>query len=62
MVEISKMKSFEESCVDMTELIESCWDENNPDDGKTFDERLAEKTANLEGMDRQVMNKVMLVN
>ena len=21
-------------------LIESCWDENNPDDGLTFDERL----------------------
>ena len=53
------MKSFEESCVDMTELIESGWDENNPNDGKTFDERLAEKTANLEGMDRQVMNKVL---
>ena len=26
-------KSFIESCVDMTELIESCWDENNPEDG-----------------------------
>ena len=52
-------KSFQESCADMTELIVSCWDENNPDDGKTFDERLAEKTANLEGMDRQVMNKVL---
>ena len=22
------------------ELIESCWDENNPNDGLTFDERL----------------------
>ena len=22
------------------ELIESCWDENNPDDGLSFDERL----------------------
>lgn len=52
-------KTFEKSCSDMTKLIESCWDENNPDDGKTFDERLAEKTTNLEGMDRQVMNKVI---
>lgn len=34
------MKSFEESCVDMTELIESCWDENNPKEGLSFDERL----------------------
>ena len=59
MVEFKMKKSFQESCADMTELIVSCWDENNPDDGKTFDERLAEKTANLEGMDRQVMNKVL---
>lgn len=54
------MKSFEESCVDMTKLIESCWDKNNPDDGLTFDERLAAKVANLEGMDLQVMKKVMV--
>lgn len=53
------MKSFRQSCEDMTSLIESCWDENNPDDGLNFDERLARKTANLEGMDRQVMNKVL---
>ena len=60
MVEVSKMKSFRESCDDMTKLIESCWDENNPDDGRTFDERLAEKVADLEGMDLQVMKKVMV--
>ena len=59
MVETGKMKSFRESCEDMTKLIISCWDENNPDDGLTFDERLAEKTADLEGMDRQVMDKVL---
>lgn len=53
------MKNFKQSCEDMTILIESCWDENNPDDGKTFDERLAEKTANLEGMDKEVMNKIL---
>lgn len=54
------MKSFEESCVDMTKLIESCWDKNNPNDGLTFDERLAAKVANLDGMDLQVMKKVMV--
>jgi len=53
------MKTFTESCEDMAELIESCWDSNNPDDGLTFDERLAQKTANLEGMDRKVMSKVI---
>lgn len=31
-----------------TKIIESCWDENNPNDDKTFDERLAETIANCE--------------
>jgi len=53
------MKNFKQSCEDMTELIESCWDENNPNDGKTFDERLAAKTANLEGQDKIVMDQVV---
>ena len=26
-----------------TDIIVSCWDENNPDDGLTFDERLQKK-------------------
>ena len=52
-------KSFIESCDNMTTLIESCWDSNNPDDGLTFDERLAAKVANLEGTDREVMEKVL---
>lgn len=51
-------KDFKQSCEDMTELIISCWDENNPDDGLTFDERLAQKTANLEGTDKLVMDQV----
>lgn len=53
-------KTFTESCMDMTELIISCWDKNNPDDGKTFDQRLAEKIKSLDGMDLQVMKKVMV--
>jgi len=53
------MKSFAQACEDMTQLIISCYDSNNPDDGLTFDERLAEKTANLEGMDLKVINKVI---
>lgn len=31
-----------------TKLIEGCWDENNPNDNRTFDERLAETIANCE--------------
>lgn len=47
------------SIENMTELIISCWDSNNPDDGLTFDERLAQKTANLKGTDKEVMNRVI---
>lgn len=47
------------SIENMTELIVSCWDSNNPDDGLTFDERLAQKTANLKGTDKEVMNRVI---
>lgn len=43
----------------MTELIVSCWDENNPNDGKTFDERLHEKAANLTGTDKLVIDQVI---
>lgn len=52
-------EEFKKSCNDMTELIISCWDENNPNDGKTFDERLAEKTAELKGEDKNVMDQVI---
>lgn len=37
--------NFKRKCDDLTDLIESCWDENNPDDGLTFDERLQRKLA-----------------
>lgn len=54
------MKNFMESCANMTELIISCWDENNPNDGSSFDERLAEKIAGLKGTDLEVMKKVVV--
>ena len=53
------MDDFKKACDDMTKLIESCWDENNPNDGLTFDERLAAKTANLKGQDKMLMNKIL---
>lgn len=31
-----------------TRIIESCWDENNPNDNMTFDERLTETITNCE--------------
>ena len=51
--------TFKQSCENMTELIVSCWDENNPNDGLTFDERLAAKTANLEGEDKRLMKQIL---
>lgn len=36
-------EEFKRKINDMTELIESCWDENNPNDGLTFDERLQKR-------------------
>lgn len=53
------MKNFKKSCEDMTKLIESCWDENNPNDGLTFDERLEQKTVNLKGQDKEIMNQIL---
>ena len=49
---------FKEDCDRMTKVIESCWDENNPDDGKTFKQRLEEKMKDLQGMDLQVIRMV----
>lgn len=33
-------KEFKEKIDAATDIIVSCWDENNPDDGLSFDERL----------------------
>ena len=38
-------KRFKEKMDNLTETIKSCWDENNPGDGRTFDERLKEKLS-----------------
>ena len=40
-----KREEFKERMNNLTRIIESCWDENNPDDGKTFDQRLREKLS-----------------
>lgn len=40
------MGKFKEKIIETVNIIESCFDENNPDDGLTFDERLAKKIEN----------------
>ena len=37
------MKEFKEKIDKSVDIIVSCWDENNPNDGLTFDERLERK-------------------
>lgn len=37
------LEEFKRKCDQLTDLIEDCFDENNPDDGLTFDERLADR-------------------
>lgn len=55
----AKTKKSDKMCVSMTidrkkkidqatQIIESCWDDNNPEDGKTFDERLTEAIKDCE--------------
>lgn len=53
------MKKFKENCDKATDFLESCWDENNPDDGLTFDERVQERLVNLDdGVKKIVLNCV----
>ena len=44
-------EKFKQDIDKAVSLIESCWDENNPDDGLTFDERLDKKLQNIEDED-----------
>lgn len=40
----NRMKEETKRLIDKSvKIIESCWDENNPNDNKSFDERLDEK-------------------
>lgn len=49
---------IKEICIKATEFIESCFDENNIDDGLTFDERLKIRTEELE--DEDIKNIISL--
>lgn len=59
-------RSFKKACDDATELIESCWDENQeldetgkPVDGLTFDERLNKKIAESDDVEvNNIINEV----
>ena len=48
---------FKERAEKLTQIIESCWDENNPNDGLTFDERLSQKLEELEDLELKEMGQ-----
>ena len=48
-------KTIKMACDKMTEIIESCWDENN-NDGLSFDERLHQKMENLSQEDKNLLD------
>lgn len=49
------MKEFKELCNKATDFIISCWDENNPNDGKNFDIRIKERISDLEPDVREIV-------
>ena len=51
------MKEFKKKIDEAVSFIESCWDENNPGDGKTFDERVEDRMNDIE--DEEVRNIVL---
>lgn len=51
--------NIKKACDKMTEIIESCWDENNPDDGLSFDERLHQKLESLPDDEKKLLEEVL---
>ena len=43
----------------MTEIVESCWDQNNPGDGLSFEERLHQKMESLSPEDKELLDEVL---
>lgn len=52
---IKILKKFKEDVNKATKFIESCWDENNQQDGKTFDQRITERLNELEDDVREIV-------
>ena len=50
--------SFKEKCEKATRFIESCWDENNPDDGLSFDERLKLRAKDVDDDVKEILGLI----
>ena len=52
-------RSMKQACAKMNELIESCWDQNNPNDGSSFEERLHQKMEDLSQEDKDLLDWIL---
>ena len=50
--------SFKEKCEKATRFIESCWDENNLDDGLSFDERLKLRAKDVDDDVKEILGLI----
>lgn len=53
------MKQWKQDIEDATEFLVSCWDENNPQDNLTFDERVRSRLDTLSPSVREFVVNAM---
>ena len=53
------MKQWKQDIEDATDFLVSCWDENNPQDNLTFDERVRSRLDTLSPSVREVVVNAM---
>lgn len=51
---------FKKACNEATDFIVSCWDENNPDDGLSFDERVQSRLNDLDPDVKRIVSLVVI--
>lgn len=52
-------EKFKQNCNEATDFIVSCWDENNPDDGLSFDERVNSRIDSLDPDVKRIVKNSM---
>ena len=53
------LEEFKKKVDEATDFIISCWDENNPDDGLTFDDRIQKRIESLDPEVRKIVEGVI---
>ena len=52
-------EKFKQNCNAATDFIVSCWDENNPDDGLSFDERVQSRLNDLDPDVKRIVKNIL---